>query len=108
MHSLNRLCVIRNFQENDADKNGKNISPEEIEGRLETASVIREVRIYKENDALAAQIAAEECMEDEIREVIKAYNEEVPMYKQIRKWYVQQQPLERNAMGKLLRNTKEV
>ncbi len=88
--------------------NGKNISPEEIETRLETTSVIREVRIYKENDALAAQIAAEECMEDEIREVIKAYNEEVPMYKQIRKWYVQQRPLERNAMGKLLRNTKEV
>ena len=66
--------------------NGKNVSPEEIEGNLSDIEEIKEVIVYAENDLITAEIYpdreaanVEEVIDAKITEINKA----LPTYKQI-------------------------
>ena len=63
--------------------NGKNVSPEELEEKIQLIENVIEVLVYAENDTITAEIYAE--ITDDIQKNIDALNKYLPIYKQIQK-----------------------
>lgn len=63
--------------------NGENISPEELEDKIQGMDPVNEVLVYAESGKIAAEIFGEN--EAAVRECIKAINQELPAYKRIQK-----------------------
>lgn len=63
--------------------NGENVSPEELEGKIQGVEHVKEVLVYEEDGKIVAEIFGEE--EDRIREGVKKMNQDLPLYKQIQK-----------------------
>ena len=83
--------------------NGKNISPEELEGKLKKCPAIIEVVIKGENTLLRADIYAKEEDRHEIDEFIKEYNKSAESYKRIHKTVYTDRPFEKTLSGKIKR-----
>lgn len=63
--------------------NGENISPEELEERIQEIEYVKEVVVYAEDGKIVAEIFGED--EERIREGVKKMNQDLPLYKQIQK-----------------------
>lgn len=61
--------------------NGKNVSPEELEEKIQQIENVIEVLVYAQNDKVMAEIYAERT--DEIKNQINELNKTLPIYKQI-------------------------
>lgn len=61
--------------------NGKNVSPEELEEKIQLIENVIEVLVYAENDTITAEIYAENT--DNIQNSINQLNKSLPLYKQI-------------------------
>ena len=92
--------------------NGKNVSAEEVEGKiLEEIPFVEEVVVYDDNDKLAAEIFLNEEMEPEakskIKEAIKALNVKMPSYKKIAKTKIRDEAFPKTTSMKIKRNYKK-
>ena len=106
-------------------KNGKNISPEELETYLYRIPLIAEVIVKGKDDPkngdtiICADIFpdseyiksayGEETKPDEIKRLLKTeldkVNEKLPIYKRIRRFTVREQPFEKTSTQKIIRNS---
>lgn len=93
--------------------NGENVSPEEIESRLQTCPAICEILVEAAGDQITAIIypAPADSASDpitqqkNIRQAVSAYNHSVPLYKQIAQLRFTDTPLPKTSTGKLVRGT---
>jgi len=94
--------------------NGENISPEEIENKLELYPLIEEVvvtgedngltaRIYPNQDIIAKKRYDEEKLVNELQKLIDAYNKSQPTYRRIAHIIIRENPFRRNTTRKILR-----
>ncbi len=106
-------------------KHGENVFPEEIEDILNRSPYVLECLIYGEKDAkhdeiIAAQIVVDaeafveysekegvqitnELINKVISDVIKQTNKELPLYKQIKKFYIRDKEFEKTTTQKIKR-----
>lgn len=82
--------------------NGKNIYPEEIEEKLKRIKNVLEVVVYCEDNALAAEIYAEDT--EGIREGVDKYNRGVPLHKYIKTVHFRDTEFEKTTTHKIKRN----
>lgn len=94
--------------------NGKNINPEEIEGKiLRDYPLVKEIGVYPDGDSLGALVVPDfaQALKDKIVNlqetlrwsVVDAYNITVPSYRRLRGLTVVRDPLPRTKLGKLKR-----
>jgi len=92
--------------------NGENISPEEIEGKLEINDLIDEIIVTGEDNLLTARIypekeLAEKMTEEELtaalQKILDGYNKSQPTYKQLSRLVVRKYPFFKNASRKIIR-----
>ncbi|MDO5411293.1 MAG: class I adenylate-forming enzyme family protein [Lachnospiraceae bacterium] len=86
--------------------NGENVSPEELEAKLNELELVSESMVVAENDLLAAVIVVDELQETvqtEIRKQIDQLNRSLPNWKKLEKVYFREEAFEKNAMGKIIR-----
>ena len=99
-------------------KNGENVFPEEIEDLLNRSPYVLESLVYGEKDAkqdeiIAAQIVTDteafieysennndELIHTIINQVIRDINKELPLYKQIKKFYIRENEFEKTTTQK--------
>lgn len=96
--------------------NGENVSPEEIESKLQIYEEVEEVIVGVEDNVIVATIfppvwqdsSMERCTQirENIEKVVDQYNCSVPLYKQIRKIHIVDKPLKKNTAGKIIRHKK--
>jgi long-chain acyl-CoA synthetase len=106
-------------------KNGKNVFPEEIEDILNRNPFVLESMIYgekdeKQDEIISVQIVADaeafieyaekekieitpELINATITEVIKQTNDDLPLYKQIKKFYIRENEFEKTTTQKIKR-----
>ncbi|MCL5030453.1 MAG: AMP-binding protein [Bacteroidetes bacterium] len=106
-------------------KNGENVFPEEIEDLLNRNSYILENFVYGEKDEkhdeiIAAQIVVDaeslieysevndvkitdELIKNIVGQVVKEVNKELPLYKQIKKFYIRDKEFEKTTTQKIKR-----
>ncbi len=92
--------------------NGKNVSAEEIEGKiLEEIGYVEEVIVYDDNDKLAAEVFLDENTEPEakarIKKDIKALNLKLPSYKKIAKTKIRDEAFPKTTTMKIKRSYKK-
>ena len=92
--------------------NGKNVSAEEIEGKiLDEIGYVEEVIVYDDEDKLAAEVFLDENMEPEAKEKfkkdIKALNLKLPSYKKIAKTKIRDEAFPKTTSMKIKRNYKK-
>jgi len=63
--------------------NGKNVSPEELEGKIKLIPGVIETAVYAQEDRITADIYTEGGAEEEIHAAIRELNRGLPKYKQI-------------------------
>jgi long-chain acyl-CoA synthetase len=93
--------------------NGKNISPEELEGKLRACPQVQEVMVREEKDFLCGEFFPDypsHCTEEEknniqtqIRTFVQKFNRTMPTYKQIALVRFREAPFEKTSVGKLIR-----
>lgn len=81
--------------------NGENISPEELENKIQGMAYVKEVLVYAESGKIVAEIFGED--EECIRESIKKMNQELPLYKQIQKIRFRNMEFEKTNTKKIKR-----
>lgn len=81
--------------------NGENVNPEEIEGTLGDCEAIEECLVYSDGKGICADVYASN--RDHAADFIRAYNEDMPMYRQIYKVNYTEEPLEKTGSGKIKR-----
>lgn len=81
--------------------NGENVNPEEIEGHFYKCNDIIEVLVYSDGKGICADLYTEN--KDRVIEYVKAYNENMPLYRQVYKVNYQDVPLEKTSSGKIKR-----
>lgn len=94
--------------------NGENVSPEEIEAKLQIQKEVCEILVGEERDFIKAEIfpnypanvSEEEKLQvqEKIKEYVRAYNNGVPTYKQIKILNFREEPFEKTAIGKIVRH----
>lgn len=82
---------------------GENVSPEELEGLLSRNPAIREVLVEQRQGKICARISCRDAVRDEVRAFVNQTNRTLPFYKRITAVEFSEQPLPRNALGKLVR-----
>ncbi len=85
--------------------NGENISPEELEDKIQGIAYVNEVIVYAESGNIVAEIFGEN--EDGIREGIRKMNQELPIYKRIQKIRFRDTEFEKTNTKKIKRFNKE-
>lgn len=85
--------------------NGKNIYPEEIEEKLAQIPNVVEVMVYGEDDAITAEIFAED--RTGIKEAVNKYNRSQPLHKHIKKIKFRDEEFEKTTTHKIKRNQKK-
>lgn len=92
--------------------NGENVSPEELENRLEESPLIRESMVYGDGEELAAVVVMASGADDAVeaaalvRKEVDRICRVLPAYMRISKVSTQKEPLLRNGLGKLIRAAK--
>lgn len=81
--------------------NGENVSPEEIEEALSSCEAILECLVYGDSKGIRADIYADD--QQAAIEHVRAYNREMPLYRQVYKVTFSSAPLEKSGSGKLKR-----
>lgn len=81
--------------------NGENVSPEDIEDALNRCEAIRECLVYGDEKGIRADICADD--QQAALSYIRAYNQDMPLYRQVYKVNFSAEPLEKSASGKLKR-----
>ena len=82
---------------------GENVSPEELEGLLAGCQAIRECVVKAKGKKIGADIFCQPDQQEEVWAYITQLNRTLPLYKRITAVAFSQEPLPRNATGKLLR-----
>ena len=82
---------------------GENVSPEELEALLAKIPPVREVLVCQKEGKICARISCREAAQDQVRAFIHATNRMLPLYKRVAAVEFTDQPLPRNALGKLQR-----
>ncbi len=107
-------------------KNGENVFPEEIEDLLNRSPYILESFVYgqkddKHDEVIAVQIVTDaeafieyselnnvkitnELINNIVKDIIKNINKELPLYKQIKKFYVREKEFEKTTTQKIKRH----
>jgi len=81
--------------------NGENVNPEEIEATLGDCGAIEECLVYSDGKGICADVYAPD--RNPAVDFIRAYNENMPMYRQIYKVNYTEEPLEKTGSGKIKR-----
>lgn len=81
--------------------NGENVNPEEIEAALGACEAIAECLVYSDGKGICADVFADD--RDAAAAYIRAYNEKMPMYRQVYKVIYTEDPLPKTGSGKLKR-----
>ena len=82
---------------------GENVSPEELERRLNACPEVQECVVKEMGKKIGALICCAEEKQAEVRAFITGLNRTLPLYQRITAVEFSDEPLPRNAMGKLLR-----
>ena len=82
---------------------GENVSPEELEALLSRNPAVREVLVEQKDGKICARISCREAVRDEVRAFVTQTNRSLPLYKRITSVEFTDQPLPRNALGKMVR-----
>ena len=82
---------------------GENVSPEELERRLNACPEVQECVVKEMGKKIGALICCAEEKQAEVRACITGLNRTLPLYQRITAVEFSTEPLPRNAMGKLLR-----
>ena len=82
---------------------GENVSPEELEALLARCPAVREVLVCQKAGRICARISCREAAREEVRAFVNATNRTLPLYKRVTAVEFTEQPLPRNAIGKLRR-----
>ena len=82
---------------------GENVSPEELETLLSRNPAVREVLVEQKDGKICARISCREAVRDEMRAFVTQTNRSLPLYKRITSVEFTDQPLPRNALGKMVR-----
>lgn len=83
---------------------GENVSPEELEALLGKIPAVREVLVRQKDGKICARICCLPAAQDQIRAFVHATNRTLPLYKRIAAVEFTDQPLPRNALGKIQRD----
>lgn len=99
--------------------NGENVSPENIEQELLNSDYVEEVLVRAEkqpsgNYSIVADIfpgdaylkgnsVEQKLIKEKLDELVKRYNQDKAIYKQIFKYYILSEALKKNALGKVIR-----
>lgn len=86
-------------------QNGEKVSPKEIEDLINKIEIVKESIIFGKDNKIYAKIVSEND-ENTIWNEIQKINNKLPEYKQIKKIYVTNEPLERTSSGKIKRNVE--
>ena len=94
--------------------NGENVSPEEIEAKIDQCADVAESMVYGDKKFLhicvypnIEHVKSEQEkkeIQERIHSYVRQYNESVPTYKQIRFVEFRDTPFNRNAVGKIVRD----
>jgi long-chain acyl-CoA synthetase len=96
--------------------NGENVSPEELEFKVQACHAVKEVVVYEKNKRIAAQIFVDEeyvipegytDAEDYIRKFIAQINKDTTTYKQISIVEFRKTPFDRTSSQKIQRSSVE-
>ena len=82
---------------------GENGSPEELETLLGRCSAVREVLVGQKGGRICARISCRDAVRDTVRAFVTETNRTLPLYKRVTAVEFTDQPLPRNALGKLQR-----
>ena len=82
---------------------GENVSPEELERRLNACPEVQECVVREMGKRIGALICCAEEKQAEVRAFLTGLNRTLPLYQRITAVEFSTEPLPRNAMGKLLR-----
>jgi long-subunit acyl-CoA synthetase (AMP-forming) len=82
---------------------GENVSPEELENLLAQDEDIAETLVKEKGDKICAVIRCDSDKQESIRAFVTELNRTLPLYKRITAIEFSDEPLPRNASGKLLR-----
>ncbi len=86
---------------------GENISPEELEDKLQPDPAVAEVIVYEDNGVLAAMIYPEpeaKAPQAYFEALVAKMNQGEPPYRKIQKVSLREEPFVRNSTGKIIRN----
>lgn len=81
--------------------NGENVNPEEIEATFAECEAVEECLVYSDGKGICADVFAKD--QETVRAFIKAYNETMPMYRQVYKVNYTEEPLPKTGSGKIKR-----
>lgn len=109
LDEANRICITGRCKNLIILSNGKNVSPEEIEEKLQYDPMVQEIIVYEKNDSIIAAIYPVESEASVNRQayfedLVKSYNAKAPLYKKISRVEVVDQPFARTSTGKIKRN----
>ena len=82
---------------------GENVSPEELEALVSRCSLVWEVRVYQKKGRICARVVCRESSRGAVQAHINDVNRGLPLYKRINTVEFTDQPLPRDALGKLVR-----
>ena len=87
--------------------NGENVSPEELEAKLQKLPMIEEVIVYGKDEMILAQaylnqdyVAEHGNCESELKRAVEEINLSMPIYKRIEKVIIRDKPFERTSSTK--------
>lgn len=105
----NRICITGRCKNLIILSNGKNVSPEEIEEKLQLDPMVQEIIVYAKNDSIIAAVYPTESDQEidyqaYFNRLVNDYNANAPLYKKISRVEVLDKPFERTATGKIKRN----
>ena len=80
---------------------GENVSPEELEKLLSGCTAVQECLVQEKGQKICAQIFCPQADQAAVRDFVTQLNRTLPMYKRITALVFLDEPLPRNAAGKL-------
>lgn len=84
--------------------NGENVQAEELEDKIKKINNVKEVIVYGEDDMLTAELFIESPnSEEDVKNEILALNEDLPLYKRIKKIKIRDNEFEKTATKKIKR-----
>lgn len=84
-------------------ENGENVSPEPIETELMQRLDAKEVRIRLGKGGLQADLSFEGQLNPALPSLLSDYNRDKPMFRQVRSYSIYPDGLDKNAVGKIIR-----
>ena len=82
---------------------GENVSPEELEKLLGKCDAIKECIVKEMGKKIGTIVCCDDDKQQQVKDFVTELNRTLPMYKRVSVVECSEQPLPRNALGKLLR-----